>query len=46
MKVLLIFLSQFDFQDRGKAPAPPEAVTPSDEDIPDVPNLLYMMKKD
>ena len=45
MKVLLIFLSQFDFQDRGKPPTPLEVVTPSNENIPDVPNLWYMIKK-
>ena len=45
MKVLLIFLSQFDVEDRGKAPTTTEAATPFDEDILDVPNLTYMRKK-
>ena len=47
MIVLLIFLSQFDVQDKGKAPAiSTEALaTPSDEDIVETPNVTKMLKR-
>ena len=47
MIVLLIFLSQFDVQDKGKAPAvsTEPLATPSDEDIAETPNFTKMLKK-
>ena len=47
MIVLLIFLSQFDVQDRGKAPvvSTEPIATPSDHDIVETPNLTIMLKK-
>jgi hypothetical protein len=47
MIVLLIFLSQFDVQDKGKTPATIEAIaTPSDDDhFADSPNVTIMLKK-
>ena len=47
MIVLLIFLSQFDVQDKGKAATistDPLAMH-SDEDIADTPNFIKMLKK-
>ena len=47
MIVLLIFLSQFDVQDKGKAPAvsTESLAMPSDEDIAETPNVTKMLKK-
>ena len=47
MIVLLIFLSQFDVQDRGKAPAVSTELiaAPSDRDIVETPNFTIMLKK-
>ena len=47
MIVLLIFLSQFDVQDKGKAPAvsTEPITTPSDDDITETPNVTIMLKK-
>lgn len=47
MIVLLIFLSQFDVQDKGKAPSTIEAIaTPEDDDhFADSPNVTIMLKK-
>ena len=48
MIALLIFLSQFDVQDRGKAPAistEPLATPSSDDDIADTPDVTIMLKK-
>ena len=47
MIVLLIFLSQFDVQDKGKAPVvsiEPLAM-PSDEDIAETLNVTKMLKR-
>ena len=47
MIVLLIFLSQFDVQDKGKATVvsiKPLAMT-SDEDIAETPNVTKILKK-
>jgi hypothetical protein len=47
MIVLLIFLSQFDIQDKGKVAAvstEPLAIH-SDEDIVDTPNFIKLLKK-
>ena len=47
MMVLLIFLSQFDVQDKGKAPAVSiePLDMPSNEDIAETPNVTKMLKK-
>ena len=47
MIVLLIFLSQFDVQDRGKAPvvSTEPIATPFDDDIAETPNVTIMLKK-
>ena len=44
---LLIFLSQFDVQDKGKAPAvsTEPLATPSNEDIAETPDFTKMLKK-
>lgn len=47
MIVLLIFLSQFDVQDSGKAPvvSTEPIATPFDHDIIETPNFTIMLKK-
>ena len=47
MIVLLIFLSQFDVQDKGKAPtvSTEPLATPSNEDIAETPNVTKMLKR-
>ena len=46
MIVLLIFLSQFDVQDKGKARAvsTKPLATPFDDDIAETPNVTIMLK--
>jgi len=47
MIVLLIFLSQFDVQNKGKVPTVSieSIATPSDDDIAEIPNVTIMLKK-
>ena len=47
MLVLLIFLSQFDVQDKGKAPivSTEPVAMPFDDDIAETPNVTIMLKK-